>query len=211
MSLEYIIKKFDICDRAKSPIEIEEINRKGLPSLFNELGFKIGAEIGVETGEFSELLCQGIPGLQLSCVDSWKAYRKYRDFVHQEKLDEFYEKAKERLTPYGCTLIREYSLDAVKNFKKDSLDFVYIDSNHEFEFIINDIIQWSKIVRSGGIVAGHDYWESGGDLPYHVVMAVQAYVKAYKIKPWFLIGKRYDKEEGNKVWDRRRSFMWVKP
>ena len=101
-------------------------------------------------------------------------------------------------------------MDAVKNFKKNSLDFVYIDSNHDFEFIVNDIIEWSKIVRPSGIVSGHDYWETGNDYPCHIKIVVNAYVGAYKISPLFLIGKKYEFEDNERTWDKRRSWMFVK-
>ena len=51
-------------------------------------------------------------------------------------------------------------MEAVKQFKDGSLDFVYIDGNHTFEYVINDIAEWSKKVRKGGIISGHDYWNS---------------------------------------------------
>ena len=48
-------------------------------------------------------------------------------------------------------------MDAVKDFADRSLDFVYIDANHEPQFVEEDIREWSKKVKVGGIVSGHDY------------------------------------------------------
>lgn len=128
-------------------------NREELAKYFNELGFKIGAEIGVLGGDYSKLLCDAIPGLKLYCVDSWGfGERKRKEYHLREK-----ERAKINLAPYNATLIHQFSMDAVKDFEDSSLDFVYIDANHQPQFVRDDINEWSKKVRKGGIVSGHDY------------------------------------------------------
>ncbi len=48
-------------------------------------------------------------------------------------------------------------MDALEDFEDNSLDFVYIDGDHNFKHISEDIYEWTKKVRSGGIVSGHDY------------------------------------------------------
>jgi hypothetical protein len=49
------------------------------------------------------------------------------------------------------------SLDAVKKFRDESLDFVFIDASHEYEDVKKDIEAWLPKVKPGGILAGHDY------------------------------------------------------
>lgn len=48
-------------------------------------------------------------------------------------------------------------MEALKQFKDNSLDFVYIDGNHDYQFVLDDITGWTKKVKMGGAVAGHDY------------------------------------------------------
>jgi predicted O-methyltransferase YrrM len=134
------------------------INRIKLAEYFNELGFKVGAEIGVAYGYYSEVLCQSIPGLKLYCVDSWKGYVGYD--TRYEKYEEMFEQAKKVLSKYNCEFIRKYSMDAVKDFEDGSLDFVYIDANHDYDHTLEDIREWTKKVKIGGIVSGHDYYMS---------------------------------------------------
>jgi hypothetical protein len=207
-SLEFIKHKFNLnLNQRRMPIEIPNIGRNGMAILFNELGFKIGVEVGVETGKFSEVLCKSIPGVKLYSVDAWKAYRGYRDHVNQKKLDGFYETTKKRLAPYDCELIRKFSMDAVKDFKDNSLDFVYIDGNHNFQNCTNDIAEWSKKVRYGGIIAGHDYAKFVNSKELHVPQVVNGWTDAYQIRPWFLLGTKA-KIDGI-IRDEHRSFMWV--
>lgn len=128
-------------------------DRQELARYFKDLGFKLGAEIGVLAGGYSIALCRANPELKLYCIDSWGiGEHRYRDYHLRQ-----FEKAKRRLARYNCTLVRKLSMDAVLDFKKCTLDFVYIDAKHEFDYVMQDIIEWKRRVRPGGIVAGHDY------------------------------------------------------
>lgn len=97
-------------------------------------------------------------------------------------------------------------MEAVKSFRDKSLDFVYIDGNHTLPYIINDIIEWSKKVRMGGIISGHDYIKTIGN-NNHVVHAVNCYVNVYGI-PLFLIGNKEKKEGITR--DKNRSWFFIK-
>jgi hypothetical protein len=142
-------------------------NRKDLARLFKG----IGAEIGVERAVFSWHIAK--TSTKLYCVDVWKAYPGFRDHVSQIDQDLFFEQAKEKMRDFNCEFVRKFSQDAVKDFVDESLDFVYIDANHRYEDVRDDIREWSKKVKRGGIVAGHDYVEKiGKDYPYGVVKAV---------------------------------------
>lgn len=201
-TLNYLKTKHKLDFNSKLPIVLHGGRReKGLALIFKELGFKVGAEIGVEQGRYAKVLCRTIPNLRLYGIDSWASYKNYREHVSQERQDGFYEEAKTRLDPYDCELIKGYSMDVVQDFEDESLDFVYIDGNHEFRQVVDDIDEWSKKVRKGGIVAGHDFVRiSGIKGEYiHVKDAVQGWAYAKKIKPWFII-------KG----DRCPSWFWVK-
>jgi hypothetical protein len=207
-TLAYIAEKYHLDFGRPSPFEIPDMDRDNLPDLFHELGFTVGVEIGVEEGMYSEILCKGIPNLHLYCVDPWTAYKGYRDHVSQSKLDRFYITAQERLTPYHCELIKDYSMDTVKRFENKSLDFVYIDGNHEIPWIIDDICAWRDKVRPGGIVSGHDFIESKVQhTRCHVLYAVHCAVRSYRIHPWFIVGTKA--KTPGLARDKSRSWFWV--
>lgn len=173
-------------------------SREKLAEHFAELEFMTGVEIGVEQGIYSEVLCKANPNLKLYCIDAWRAYRGYRDHTNQDKLNRYYEETKERLTPYNCEIIRDWSMEAVKRFKDESLDFVYIDGNHDFKNVTDDIAEWSKKVRSGGIVAGHDYVPYRSSITCHVVPVVDIWTMVHKIAPVFITKDQFP------------SWYWIK-
>lgn len=91
-------------------------------------------------------------------VDTWKG-----SAVHQNNPeiinDTLYETFMNNISPVSHIVkpIRMSSLEACKQFKDESLDFVFIDASHEYEDVKKDIDNWLKKVKPGGILAGHDY------------------------------------------------------
>lgn len=205
-TLDYIIKKFNLDIRQPSPIEIPNYGRFQMPQLFNELGFKTGAEIGVAYGTYLETLCKGMPEATLFGIDPWEIYEGCQDCQNSAIIHDFYLTASQRLKPYNCKLIKKFSMDALADFEDESLDFVYIDANHEFRYLAEDIVEWSKKVRPGGIVYGHDYVRTGAR--NHVIPVVNAYTQAFRINPWFILGTKAIVP--GEIRDKPRSWMWVK-
>ncbi len=103
--------------------------------------------------------------------------------------------AKEKF-PGKCKFIYDKSKEAVKEFKDESLDFVYIDANHNYEFVKEDIELWYPKVKIGGIIGGHDYGphESG------VAKAVDEWAKKMKITI-----ATFFAESKNRDWMYRRT------
>jgi len=153
-------------------------HRGGLAMLFRMLGFKIGVEVGVAAGKFSNIICEAMPGVKLFCVDVWEPYAEYADYQEISIFETLYNDAKAKLAQYDCTLIKKFSMDAVKDFEDESLDFVYIDSNHRYSFVRDDIREWTKKVKKGGIVSGHDYGTME-EMGVGVKQAVDEYVKEH--------------------------------
>ena len=214
--LKYILEKYSLNPNGKMPIEIPNIGRYALAGLFNELGYKRGAEIGVQSGEYSEILCKSIPGLELYCVDPWKSYKGYRDFVKQDRIDGFLREAHERLDRFNqdgngnrVHFVQKFSMEAARDFEDRSLDFVYVDAAHDLKNVTNDIVEWSKKVRRFGAISGHDYCVRTRPTDQHVVYAVDAYTKAYDIRPYFVLGAK-SKDPGV-TRDFSRSWLWINP
>lgn len=165
--------------------------RAQLPYLFAKWGFRVGAEIGVEQGRYSQQLLAAMPGLCLHCVDCWEAYPGYRESSRYpaERVAGFYAAARARLAEYGERAVfhRARSVEAAEEFRDSSLDFVFIDANHTREAVTADLAAWEPKVRSGGVVYGHDFYDL--ELPdeaVEVASAVRAWVAEHGIGTWFV-------------------------
>jgi hypothetical protein len=191
------------------PIEIPNYGRHNLAELFWELNFKKGVEIGVRGGDYSLALMEANPDLRLWGVDPYEPHEGYRDHVRKSSFEAFEKEAHDKLDKYAnYTFIRDYSDKAVEQFEDNSLDFVYLDGDHSFYNVTQDIELWSKKVRVGGIISGDDYFKHQGNARIHVYQVVNAYTDAWKIKPWFVLGSKAIIE--GEVRDYGRSYMWVR-
>lgn len=167
------------------PILTRHGTRARLAMLLADLGLNRGVEIGTRYGAYAMMLMNTNPNLYLYCVDPWMRY----DTIRQGKQDKIYEQAMANLEPYGkrVTIVREPSMEAIKRFRHRSLDFVYIDGDHRFDYVMPDIIYWSYKVKKTGMVMVHDYVAGRG---YGIMPAVNAYTQSHNIRPWFVTRER---------------------
>ena len=54
-------------------------------------------------------------------------------------------------------MIRANSKIASEIFEDESLDFIYIDANHAYDFVVEDIKLWFPKLKKEGVFSGHDY------------------------------------------------------
>lgn len=141
-----------------------------------------GAEIGVFEGDTTSYLLEKFPELHLLCVDPFKHYPDQTKTLNPNK-DKFYRADfngvkrtfLERMKSYGSrvTLTSTDSITAAYFVPDRSLDFVFIDANHSYEYVKNDILTWLPKVRLGGLLTGHDYRIKGYKNSFGVTRAVR--------------------------------------
>lgn len=169
--------------------QILKISRKvGLIDLFKEKRFKVGVEIGTDWGGYARDICNRYPELKLYTIDPWIPYNEGNEAKNAINMIEFEYEARRLLAPYNCEILKMTSMEAVKKFEDESIDFVFIDGNHEYEYVYEDIIEWTKKVKKGGIVCGHDYKEDPSR-KYGVIKAVNQYVEENNINPLYILRK----------------------
>lgn len=179
-------------------IRLPDCGRGELVRVLARMGATTGAEIGVWEGKFSETICAGIPGLHLYAIDPWAPYAAYREVKNDKaRLDEAHRQTCQRLAPFQATVMRMTSLQAAKKMPDRSLDFVYIDSNHEASHVDADLRAWAPKVRLGGVLAGHDYFSNPKKPFIQVVPVVDAFTAERSISPWFVLAK-----------DKSPSYAW---
>lgn len=139
-------------------------DRGELPHLFNTLGLGgEGAEIGVQLGVYSATLLEHWRGRRLWSIDPWRTFDSevYVDMSNQppEMQEYIYARALAELARFGdrSVILRTTSAEAAPTFADAQLDFVYLDAQHHYEAIREDLELWLPKVRSGGVLAGHDY------------------------------------------------------
>ena len=171
---------------------LDKFGRTDLIRLLNKANLTKGVEVGVADGRHALLLCHGIASLELLCVDPWIRYKGNPRGGGQEQQSGNLEKARARLAGFGCKFLQAKSMDAVKDVEMESLDFCYIDGNHTFDYVMMDILEWTKRVRQDGVIAGHDFYEFGHEAHNWagVQEAVVAYTTAHHVTEWWVTEER---------------------
>lgn len=114
-----------------------------------------GVEIGVLGGSHACGIIENWEGLaRLHLVDSYGGIsensKSFRDF----------EKKFESISDKICWHIMT-SVEAEKNFGMEILHFAYIDADHRYFRVKQDMCAWWPKIRVGGILCGHDYFTHG--------------------------------------------------
>jgi predicted O-methyltransferase YrrM len=191
-TLQQFATKFSIDLNQKSPIQVTNVTRTEMAKFIHDMNFKVGVEIGVAQGWHAEILCEQNPQLKLYAIDIWDEYDGYNEY--QGRIGRYFRHAQKILRPYNVRFIKKFSMDAIKEFEDNTLDFVFIDGAHDFKNVAMDICEWAKKVKPGGIVYGHDYKRWGRQSHNYrkgyrvdVKDVVQAYMYAKGIEPWFAL------------------------
>src|SRR5690606_38774112 len=141
----------------------------------------VGAEIGVAPGDFAAVLLAKCPPAKLHLIDPWGGYesagddRTRADFLaatggergaapppprttgeddrkFQAVQDRFRGDARVRFH-------RGFSYRAAPALPDKHFDFVYLDGDHSYEYVLRDLLDYAAKIKDDGLILGHDYFE----------------------------------------------------
>ena len=145
------------------------------------------AEIGVWKGRFSRQIVEQSSPETLYLIDPWAFQPDFSERMYggrvarnQDDMDAIYEGVKAMFADRdNVRFSRNYSNDAVAEFEDGYFDWVYIDGNHHYDYVLADLEIYFPKVQKNGFVAGDDYlWaprEAEGDL--QVKRAVEGFLQ----------------------------------
>lgn len=140
-----------------------------LPRFINERGYTVGCEVGVFLGGHIESIMANTAVEKLYAIDPYILYGDVgvvRGFTRGIKkrywpacFDGVFYYVKDRLAVFGdrVEMIRNTSDKVAKTIPDNSLDFVFIDGDHSYAAVLQDVANYYDKVRSGGIISGDDY------------------------------------------------------
>jgi SAM-dependent methyltransferase len=146
--------QFDMLGESRNflPQLVRSIARQGMRCL----------EIGSWTGESSAIIanvCKEFGG-SLYCVDWWQGSESepfLKDIAATENIFATFESniRSQGLSDY-VNVLKMRSSSAAGILKDDYFDFVFIDADHCYCSVVEDIQNYRSKVKVGGIFAGHD-------------------------------------------------------
>jgi len=134
----------------------------GLIDLIKDLNIPIETmvEVGSYQGESTIIFAENIKTLKtLYAVDPWMNGYAPGDVCSDEyPMDIVESNFNVRIKDYPqISKQKTTSEEFSKTIEDGSLDFVYIDGDHQYESCKKDLELWVPKVKKGGIIAGHDY------------------------------------------------------
>jgi predicted O-methyltransferase YrrM len=138
-------------------------------------------EIGCFFGKSTEFLCRKIKdsgkNINVFVIDVFATdYPLYLEILQGRSMLDIF---KNNLTEYKDILKIHHgrSCDLHCEFENNFFDMIYIDGDHDYIGIKNDLINYYPKLKTGGIFAGHDYTEDCG-----VPLAVNEFLDEKNLK-----------------------------
>ena len=115
-------------------------------------------EVGTFNGTFANEILEKTDVAHLSCVDPYAIYPDFRDAINDMDIEAIFAQAQRFLSRFDhrVAFIRDFSSPASRAFKDESLDFVYVDGNHQSDYVLQDLLAWWPKVKVGGLIIGDD-------------------------------------------------------
>jgi predicted O-methyltransferase YrrM len=143
-------------------------------------------EIGVLCGNnvlSVENLYAKHPDSVLVCVDPWIDYAEYKEYKDKNTshYDMFLHNTQH--IRHKLDVHRDYSHAVLPTFEDESFDLIYIDGNHEPQYVLEDAVLSFRKLKKGGWLVFDDY--EGPDVP----VGIHAFIDGYKrvISPYVAV------------------------
>jgi SAM-dependent methyltransferase len=164
------------------------------------------AEIGVDLGDFSEKILALNRPRELHLIDPWTVesgeYRQREVALESaRKLDSVArfafvrERFSSDIAGGSVILHRANSEVAGAEFPDEFFDWVYIDGNHSYEFVRQDLELYFRKLKPGGYIVCDDYhhagfWNDGVTRAVDEFMATGRARRIFKRRSQFVMRKR---------------------
>lgn len=130
------------------------------------------AELGVDKGDFSEMILRTTRPAKLHLVDIWSSER-----YHSGLGDGVRQRFAKELQQDTLRIDLGSSTDVLPTYPEAYFDWIYIDTDHGYDVTAKELALARTKIKPGGIIAGHDYATSNwdGGVRYGVVEAVHEF------------------------------------
>lgn len=130
-----------------------------------------GIEIGCFRGEFCSYLLTDLGNLSMVTIDPMPLWDEL--IANHAILDRLW--------------ILNFPSDKAVQFLNPPYDFVFIDGDHSYEQCMKDILNYSPLIKPGGLIAGHNFHDDKNSAHPGVHKAVkEVFGDQYKLHPDFI-------------------------
>lgn len=145
----------------------------------------VGAEIGVFRGSHAQQIMNGYLNIDtLVLVDPWVPYIDEASSAaayssSKVEFDTMYAEVKKMFSANSkISVVRDFSVNAALAFEDGHFDFIYLDGDHGYSSVLNDLEAWYPKLKQFGVMCGDDYGSPSG---VGVVKAVTEFARKYGV------------------------------
>lgn len=122
---------------------------------------------------------------KLYCIDPWEDYEDYPEYKDEQPkiYNTFLKNIENSESKDKFVINRGYSNNEVPKFQDDFFDIIYIDGNHEPDYVLEDAVLCFRKLKKNGVMIFDDYGWGGPDL---TTRGIDAFIHAYHKKIEFL-------------------------
>jgi SAM-dependent methyltransferase len=143
---------------------------------------EIGAFYGANLISFAESYYGKHKDTKLHCIDPWIDYDEYPEYKGKQDgiYESFLRNIKENIEDTSKVIIhRGFSHGEIPKLPDNHFDIIYIDGNHEPQFIIEDAVLSFRKLKVGGYLIFDDYgWH---DASFGIDAFLNSYKKCYRM------------------------------
>ena len=158
----------------KSIIPLENFQNK--PINYLEIGTFYGANLITVSKSYANH-----PESKLYCIDPWIDYKDYPEYKNSQ--DKTFESFIKNIDISGekdrIIIKRGFSNEQLPKLKDNFFDIIYIDGNHEPEYVLEDAVLSFRKLKVGGIMIFDDYGWGGPDL---TIKGIDGFLSGYHKK-----------------------------
>jgi hypothetical protein len=162
----------------------------------------VAAEIGVAQGDFATVMLEKCAPGKLHLIDPWGGYESAGDDIKRAGFlaaavgerghgaafpphrttaedDLKFQDVQDRFRGDArLQFHRTFSYHAAPTLPDKHFDFVYLDGDHTYEYVLRDLFDYAAKIKDDGLILGHDYFEDAfaAKENYAVISAVNAFL-----------------------------------
>lgn len=134
-------------------------------------------EIGVRFGFNAEYVLSNFDIDKIYLIDPYCELPYRRDIFSKKQVESYKSEAYKRLEKFKekCIWLKDYSQNVFNQISDESIDVLYVDGDHHYKAVSQDLSLYYPKVKKNGLIIGDDYNELG------VSSAIKDFAKMYNI------------------------------
>ncbi len=165
---------FRLCDNWYDFIDLSSNQEKAINYL--EIGAHYGANLLSVAKTYGKH-----ENSKLYCIDPWEDYENYNEYKNEQK--SIYQFFAENVYYSGhkdkIFIMKGYSSKEILRFDDNYFDIIYIDGNHNPEYVLEDAVLSFRRLKNGGVMIFDDYGWGGEEC---TKKGIDAFTSVFKDK-----------------------------